>query len=203
VSAAAAAPIDAARSRAKVQRLQAALDLSLELLHDVYAGGDWRVYGHPTWEAFCAAELPQLAQLGKGMKPAERAAAVVELRGRGMSLRAIGTPLGLAPNTVRAALADADVQLATVTSIDGSQRAATVEAPARPRLSHIARAVLFIREAGEEGRTVHEVTKRLRISQCAAAALLSRLAHPDDGRLIYLRPAKRGQTGRYVLGLAQ
>jgi hypothetical protein len=44
---------------------------------------------------------------------------------------------------------------------------------------------------------VHQLAGKLRLNQCATSALLSRLA--ADGRLTYRRPAKRGQTGTYVL----
>jgi hypothetical protein len=87
-----------------------------------------------------------------------------------------------------------------VTSLDGYVRPATStagEKPAKPKLTNIARAVLVVREAGEQGITVHDLARRLRLNQCATSALLSRLA--ADGRLTYRRPAKRGQTGRYVI----
>lgn len=196
----AAAPLDVARARRLTKRLREALSVAVDLLGQAFDGRAWQALGYDSWEAYCAAELPELALLGKGMPAAERRATVAALReGRGMSLRAIGAPLGLSPQTVQRDLAAAGVQLATVTSLDGRQRpgaAADVEAPGRPRLTNVARAVLYVQEAGEAGRTVHEVTRKLRLHHGATSALLSRLA--ADGRLVYRRPAKRGQTGTYV-----
>lgn len=195
---AAAQPLDVARARRLTKQLREALAGALELLQEVFDGRAWEALDYPTWEAYCAAELPELAKLRLPLE--ERRAAVATLRGRGMSLRAIAAPLGLSPNTVKADAAAAGVQLATVTSLDGRARpgASTSPTQARPRLSNVARAVLYIRESGDAGRTVHDVTGKLRLNQAATSALLCRLADPADGRLVYRRPAKRGQTGRYL-----
>ena len=194
---AAAAPLDVARARRLTKQLQDALSLSLDLLHQVFDGQAWRVLGHASWDAYCAAELPQLAQLRLPLD--ERRAVVAELRGRGMSLRAIAAPLGLSANTVKADAAAAGVQLASVTSLDGRQRpgrsAAALPAP-RPRVQRVDQVVALVRAAGEDGLTVHQLVAATRWSQSAASAALSRLEHA--GRITYRRPDKRGQVGRYV-----
>jgi transposase len=195
VTAPAVAPLDVARARRLTRDLQQALTLALDLLTEVFDGQAWKVLGHDSWEAYCAAELPQLAQLRMPLE--DRRAAVAELRGRGMSLRAIGAPLGLSAQTVQRDLQAADVQLATVTSLDGRTRPAAaarpvVQAPP-PRTTD--RVVQLLRDAGP--LTVHQVAKRLRLNQCATSAALSRLA--AAGRITYRRPAKRGQVGTYVL----
>lgn len=194
---AAAAPLDVARARRLTKRLQEALTVAVDLLGEAFTGRAWEALGYQSWDEYCAAELPELAQLRMPLE--ERRAAVSELRGRGMSTRAIAAPLGLSVGTVHRDLEAAGVQLATVTSLDGRKRpGAAPAAPAAPRLTNVARAVLVVREAGAEGVSVHELTKRLRLNQCATSALLSRLSH-EGGPLVYLRPAKRGQTGRYVI----
>lgn len=194
----AAAPLDVARVRRTIDRLRTALAEAVELLGELYDGRAWVALGLPSWDALCAQELPELAQL---LTAAERRALVVDLRGRGLSLRAAAAPAGVSAATAKTWADDAGVQLATVTSLDGRSRPATstsAPAPARPRLTNVARAVLVVREAGDAGVTVHQLTKRLRLHHGATSALLSRLA--ADGRLVYRRPAKRGQTGTYVVG---
>jgi len=175
----------ARRARARTDQLRESLEVSVELLVEAYSERFDRDLGYPSWSEYCRVELPALAVLGKGLKPPQRRAVVLELRDRlpKAGLRPLGEALGLAPNSIKAALtAPADVAPA---------------APA-PRLSNVARAVLVVREAGEKGVTVHQLCRRLKLGQGATSALLSRLA--ADGRLTYRRPAKRGQTGTYVLG---
>jgi hypothetical protein len=195
VSAARATALDVAAARRLTRRLQDALTLALDLLQQAHDGHAWRVLGYESWPAYCAAELPQLAQLRLPLD--ERRAAVATLRGRGMSLRAIGAPLGLAPNTVRADLDAAGVQLATVTSLDGRQRPAAAPASApRPRVAKTDRAVALVAAAGPDGLTVRDLVKATRWNQCQASATLHRLA--AAGRLTYRRPERRGQLGSYV-----
>lgn len=196
-AAAAVAPLDVARVRRTIAELREHLAQAVELLGELYDGRAWVALGLPSWEALCRQELPELEQL---LTAAEKRSVVVELRGRGLSLRAAAAPAGVSAATAKTWADEAGVQLATVTSLDGRTRPATsspVAKPATPRLTNVARAVLVVREAGDAGVTVHELTKRLRLNQCAVSALLSRLA--ADGRLVYRRPAKRGQTGTYVV----
>jgi transposase len=190
----AAAPLDLVTVRRKLREARELLAAAVELLDELYAGQAWKATGHDSWAELCAAELPELARL---LSAAERRSLVVDLRQRGMSLRAAAAPAGVSAATAKTWLDDAGVQLATVTSLDGRVRPAKVET-VKPRLTNVARAVLVVREAGDAGVTVHELSKRLRLNQCAASALLSRLA--GDGRLAYEAPAKRGQTGRYRVG---
>jgi hypothetical protein len=195
-AAVAAAPLEVARVRRTLAQLRETLAEAVALLGELYEGRAWVALGLPSWEALCAQELPELGQL---LDVAQRKSLVVELRGRGMSLRAAAAPVGVSAPTAKAWADEAGVKLATVTSLDGRERPATaapVEQKPRPRLTNVARAVLLVRGAGADGVTVHDVARKLRLNQCAASALLSRLA--ADGRLVYLRPAKRGQVGRYV-----
>jgi len=196
--AAAVAPLDVARARRLTARLREALADAVDLLSEAYDGQAWKALGYPSWTAYCSTELPELEQL---LTTAQKRDVVVALRGRGLSLRAAAAPARWSAATAKTWTDVAGVQLATVTSLDGRQRpaAAAGERPAKPRLTKDARAVLIVREAGDAGVTVHALAKRLRLNQCATSALLSRLA--ADGRLTYVRPAKRGQTGTYVAAL--
>jgi hypothetical protein len=192
----AAAPLDLVTVRRKLREARQALAAAVELLGELYDGQAWKALGYVSWAELCDAELPELKQL---LTAGEKRSLVVDLRQRGMSLRAAAAPAGISAATAKTWLDDAGVQLATVTSLDGRVRPASssVAKPDKPRLTNVARAVLIVRGAGEDGATVHDVTAKLRLNQCAVSALLSRLA--ADGRLVYRRPAKRGQTGTYVL----
>lgn len=190
------APLDVARARRLTRQLREALTVAVDLVVAVFDGRAWEALGYVSWDEYCERELPELAQLRLTIE--QRRDTVAALRGSGMSVRAIAKPLGLSVGTVHADLKAAGVELATVTSLDGRIRPAEGVTPAvKPRLTNVARAVLVVREAGDAGVTVHDLARRLRLNQCATSALLSRLA--AAGRLTYVRPAKRGQTGRYVI----
>jgi len=190
----AAAPLDLVTVRRKLRDVREALAAAVELLGELYDGRAWVALELPSWQALVDQELPELAQL---LTVAEKRAVVLELRQRGMSLRAAAAPAGVSAATAKTWADDAGVQLASVTSLDGRVRpGSSTSTSTRPRLTNVARAVLVIREAGAAGITVHDLTKRLRLNQCATSALLSRLA--ADGRLTYRAPAKRGQTGTYA-----
>jgi len=162
----AAGPLDVARVRKTIRDLRAKLTEAVSLLGELYDGRAWVALGLPSWEALCAQE-------------------------------AAAAPAGVSAATAKTWTDNAGVQLATVTSLDGRIRPATsTSTPAKPRLTNVARAVLVVREAGDAGITVHEVTRRLKLHHGATSALLSRLA--ADGRLTYRPPAKRGQTGTYL-----
>lgn len=196
-AAAAVVRLDARRARALTTKLQETLDLAVELVRELHEHEGWRALGFDSWPAFCEAELPQLRVIVRGMPKDERRAKVAELRGAGMSLRDVSEVTGLAPNTVRADAAAAGVQLVAVKSRDGALRpaVATSSAPARPR-PLTDRLVAAVRDAGQDGVTVLELCDRLRVRQARVAPALVRLDRA--GRLDYLRPAKRGQVGRYV-----
>src|SRR5437868_13979235 len=190
----AAAPLDLVTVRRKLRDVREALAAAVELLGELYDGRAWVALELPSWQALVDQELPELAQL---LTVAEKRAVVLELRQRGMSLRAAAAPAGVSAATAKTWADDAGVQLASVTSLDGRVRpGSSTSTSTRPRLTNVARAVLVIREAGAAGITVHDLTKRLRLNQCATSALLSPLA--AAGRPTYRAPAKRGQTGTYA-----
>jgi lambda repressor-like predicted transcriptional regulator len=171
----AAAPLDVARARRLTAQLRQQLAGALQLLHQVHDGRAWAVLGYDSWDAYCDAELPELAQLR--LPIADRRDAVAALRGRGMSVRAIAKPLGLSVGTVHADLKAADVQLATVTSLDGRLRpgkAAAAE-PA-PVVTGAQRTVDLVAAAGERGLTVRELCRKTGWHHGQASGQLSRLA---------------------------
>jgi hypothetical protein len=190
-----AGELEVARVRRTIAELRGHLGESVRLLAELYDARAWITLGLPSWEALCAQELPELGEL---LSAAERRAVVVELRRGGASLRAAAAPIGVSAATAKTWCDDAAVSPDRVTSLDGRSRPATVQPRSgnRPRLTNVARAVLAVKGAGQQGLTVHDLTAKLRLNQAATSALLSRLA--ADGRLRYVSPAKRGQTGRYL-----
>jgi hypothetical protein len=196
----AAAPLDVARIRRQIQEVRRTLagarDDLVALYDELQPTKGWAKLGHASWEELCAVELPELKQM---MTVGEKRALVLELRrDHNWSLRAAAAPAGVSPATALTWINDAGVKVDKVKGRDGTMRSATsTSTTTKPRLTNVARAVLVVREAGDAGVTVHEVTKRLRLHHGATSALLSRLA--ADGRLTYRAPAKRGQTGRYLI----
>lgn len=198
------APLNVARARRLTKQLRETLTLALDLLVEVFEGRAWEALGHPTWEAYCAAELPELAELALPLE--QRQSAVATLRGRGLSLRAIGAPLGLSPQTVQRDLKAAGVQLATVTSLDGRQRPAAVAArpstPA-PAKTSLDRVVDLVAAAGPDGLTVREVLKKARnwhhgqasgaLSRAHAQGRLVRTTSYRTGCAAYVIPASAGE----------
>lgn len=194
-AAAAPAPLDRARVRAITRELQRSLDRAVALAVELYEGRAWLTAGFDSWQDFVAAELPQLRELNE----LDRRAVVVELRGRGASLRAAGAAVGLSAATVKTYSDDAGVQLATVTGIDGVTRPATSSTTPRPRprTRRTDRAVELIRAAGPDGLTVRQLCAATRWQQHVASATLTRLQ--QSGRIAYRRPARRGLFGAYVV----
>jgi hypothetical protein len=189
---------EVARIRRTIAELRGHLGESVRLLGELYDARAWVTLGLPSWEALCAQELPELGEL---LSAAERRAVVVELRRGGASLRAAAAPVAMSAATAKTWCDAAGVQPEQVRSLDGAMRPGSLPSETsqvKARLTNVARAVLAIRGAGEEGLTVHDLTRKLRLHHGATSALLSRLA--ADGRLVYVAPAKRGQTGRYVIG---
>lgn len=195
---AAAAPstsLDVARVRAKLDQARELLAGARELLAELYAGRAWVTLGLDSWQALCAQELPELAEL---LTMAERQSLVVELRRGGLSLRAAAAPAGFSPNHARKLCDDAGVQLADVIGLDGRRRAAAAAPAKRRRAVKVDRVVQLVVDAGGAGLTVFELMERTRWRQSSAAAALCRLA--AAGRVEYRPGARRGQVGRYFVG---
>jgi hypothetical protein len=192
--------LDVARARRLTDQLRSSLELSVTLLRQAHAGEAWRALGYASWSAYCAAELPALAILVRGMPAEARRPKVAELRASGMSLAAVADATGLATNTVKRDAAAAGVVLAQVRRIsDGAVvPASSTPAPARRREPLTDRIVTLLAGAGPDGLTARAVARELRVAQHLAAPALFRLA--ESGRVTYRRPARRGQFGTYAAG---
>jgi hypothetical protein len=189
---AAAAALDVARVRRTIATVREHLGQAVALLGELYETRAWVTLGLPSWEALCAQELPELAEL---LDAAQRRAVVVELRRGGASLRAAGAPVGASPSSAKAWCAEAGVALATVTGLDGAVRAG-VGAGGRRATPRTDRTVALLAAAGP--LTVVEVARRQKVSQHIAAATLTRLA--QAGRVSYRPGARRGVMGTWAAG---
>jgi SAM-dependent methyltransferase len=87
-------------ARHLVDQINATADRLADLAIEAYARRAWLSLGYASWDAFTAAEI-QLPKLGRD----ERRELVASLRSAGMSTRAIGSAIGVAPKTVRRDLA--------------------------------------------------------------------------------------------------
>jgi predicted transcriptional regulator len=192
--------LDRARARAITRRLRGAVDLALDVLVEAYMGQVWEPLGHASWAAYVEAEVPGLSVIGKGLPLEQRRDAVAELRGRGLSLRAVAEVLGVAPSTVKGDADARGVELAQVLGLDGRRSTTARSSSTSRRRGPVKtdRTVALLLDAGPDGLTVREVARALRCEQHKAAATLTRLH--DAGRIGYRAPERRGLFGRYVAG---
>jgi hypothetical protein len=181
--------LDVARIRRTLETLRTHLAEAVALLGELYSARAWVALGLPSWEALCAQELPELAEL---LDAAQRRAVVVELRRSGASLRAAAAPVGASPASAKAWCAEAGVALATVTGLDGAVRSGT-GAGGRRRTPLTERTVALLQAAGP--LSVVEVARRQKLPQHRASATLTRLA--QSGRVIYVPGARRGVMGTW------
>jgi hypothetical protein len=173
--------LSAGEARRLTGQIRDALAVADDLLARAYAGRAWEPLGHRSWEAYCAAELPELRHL-KLRAPAREARAAV-LLARGASVRDVAAATG-----------------ASVGSAHATVRKLTEPAPAPvPRAAPVCkttRTLELLAAAGEAGLTVHQLERRTGWHHGQASAVLARLA--AAGRIGYRRPARRGLTGTYV-----
>lgn len=169
------APV-ATREEAKhrVALIRNALQFAVDVLHEAFACSDWRALEHPSWEAYCEAELPELRmlRLSKDAQTEQFAA----LQQKGLSTHAIAQAYGVSQGTVRNRLAGIEKPRTTM-SRDGRRRPTTVERPPLETPAPLPvywQAVHAIAKCGPGGGTTIEVMKRLRWEQGPASAALSR-----------------------------
>ncbi len=198
----AVAALDEGAARRLTDRIRGALVLAHGLLGDAYAGRAHEALGYGTgaagWTAYCAAEFTAEGMVRLPVD--QRRAVVAQLRGRGMSTRAIATGLGVAVGTVAADAAQLERgPESTVTSLDGRRRPAVVTTPTTPatRVPTTERALAALLAAGCEGLTRVELGKRLRVRRGSSTPVLSALARQGravrtttyrDGSAVYLHP---------------
>lgn len=97
-----------------------------DAMAEAYEHRDWVTLGYPDWDTYCEKEFTERKLKLKGEA---RERAVLSLRNAGMSIRAIGSALGVSPNTVQSDLSQTDTP-AAITGADGKTYPATK--PAAP-----------------------------------------------------------------------
>lgn len=177
------ASLDAVAARKLTAELRGSLSISLNLLTEAWERRVWVPLEYPSWDEYCSAELPELRQLR--LPVPDRRAQVALMRGKGMSTRAMASGLGVSVGTVHADLQELDIQLATVTSLDGRRRpgaAGDQVAEVKPRLTNTDRCVALVASAGADGLTWRELGKRAKWHHGQASGALSTVHR--QGRLV-------------------
>lgn len=110
-------------ARQRVDRIKTLVGAARADIIESYQQRDWTQLGYESWDAMCSAEFGTVLRLSVE----DRQQAAADLRGAGMSTRAIGSALGVSSETVRRDLASTDTNVAVeeVTGLDGKKRAAT------------------------------------------------------------------------------
>lgn len=126
------------------ERIRGTLQGAWEDICTAYTRQAWSALGYPSWDAYCHAEFnhQQMIRLDRE----QRQEIVAEMRGAGMSTRAIGSALGVDHKTVVGHLrtsvgenSPTDCPAAsTVTGVDGKRYAASRPPHAEPEQAAIA-----------------------------------------------------------------
>lgn len=126
--------IELDEAKRRVDRVKSGVERIWDDLVVLYRERAWSVLGYQSWDALCDAEF---GGTRIALPRQQRQEVVCDLRGAGMSTRAIAAAVGLSKNTVTADLAQLS-QIGTVdvpesiTGLDGRTRTAT---PTRPTAS--------------------------------------------------------------------
>jgi hypothetical protein len=101
---------------------------AMEAIGEAYEKRDWAALGHKDWDTYCEKEFSE-----KRLKLTreQREQAVLAFRGAGMSIRAIGSALGVSTTTIQRDLYQSDTP-AAVTGADGKTYSATRPTPSVP-----------------------------------------------------------------------
>jgi hypothetical protein len=187
------AALDVAAARAATDRLRLTLTDAHEQLIELF-----RMRAHEAlnygprlagWTAYLAAEFGELLSV---VPSPEQLAAMVDA---GMSQREAAAPFRVSVGTVNAAVRS--VRAAGTGLGAPDVHTSPGGGPAAPRRVSTVDRITALLAGQPGGLTVLEVGKRLRLRQAQAGPALCRLA--AAGRITYLAPARRGQTGRYVV----
>lgn len=179
-------------ARQRLRAIRDALATADQLLADAYAAEDWRDLGHPSWDAYCAAELPELRMI-RLTRPQRREHAAAAAAA-GLSAGAFATAYGIAKDTAWRDMRAADTATATVLGTDGRRRSRRGTAPApAPAVPLVRQLLQLLTDRGP--LTCQQIKTELRIEHQRASAALCRLA--KVGRLTYTPGARRGVYGTY------
>lgn len=139
-------------ARRKIARVRDALALADDLLVELYEGRAWEALGHESFEAMCAAELPELRTL-KLRAPARKARAVA-LRGKGATIPEIVAATGASLGAIHRDLNPPK----PVPTFQMETAAAPTSLSAG--VSNVDRAVAWVAARGAKGLTYIELCER-------------------------------------------
>ena len=126
--------IELGEAKRRVDRVKSGVERIWDDLVVLYRERAWSVLGYESWDALCDAEF---GGTRIALPRQQRQEVVCDLRGAGMSTRAIASAVGVGVGTVARDL-EASVPFGTVdtpsaiTGIDGRTRAATTSRPTAP-----------------------------------------------------------------------
>lgn len=180
--------------RQRLTAIRNALGAADQLLADAYAAEDWRAFGHPSWAAYCAAELPELRMI-RLTRP-ERRQRVADAAAAGLSAGAIAAAYGIAKDTAWRDVRAAGTGTATVVSSDGRRRprrGAPRPTPPAPAVPLVDQLVRLLAERGP--LSCEQIKRELHVEHQRVSAALSRLA--KGPRVNYTPGPRRGTYGTY------
>lgn len=108
------ADLSSAEARALTDRIRESVSELLPLIREAFQRRADRALGYASWADYCDQELR-----GLRIPVQDRADAVAQLRGAGMSTRAIGSALGIGNKTAARDLAGVSSDTGEVTGLDG------------------------------------------------------------------------------------
>lgn len=95
--------MDAQRARHLTDQIRQGLEITWNMIVEVYSGRAWKALGHTSWRDYCVKEFGN-HHLAKALPRGERDELFVELREAGLSTRAIASATGASKSTVNRAL---------------------------------------------------------------------------------------------------
>lgn len=124
-------PFTAAEARELTDRIRKTLRVGHDLIVTAFKGRAWAALGYDSWDAYCAGEFAEARMVRLDRE--QRREIVAEMRGAGMSTRAIASGLGVNHSTVirdgaAGPQVNASAPPAPVTGLDGK----TYTRPAPP-----------------------------------------------------------------------
>lgn len=124
------ASLEISEARQRLERVKSGVERIWDDLVALYQGRAWIVLGYASWESLCDAELDG-ARIA--LPRQQRQEVVCDLRGAGMSTRAIASAVGVHHSTVADDLATVgNPTVDVVTGLDGRTRTATPVRPTAP-----------------------------------------------------------------------
>lgn len=184
-----------------VERLTSAYRDVAPLIVRAFRGRAWVAVGNTSWDEYCQLNFrgPRMLRFSDD----QLTELCGEFAGEGMSVRAIGSALGIGHATAARKVNKGESRPADVIGLDDRRQrrirdvtAATVTHPAGSRLALTDRIIGVLAAAGERGLTATDVCASVGEPRERVSPALCRLSAAR--RIDYRRPEHRGQFGIYA-----